>query len=212
MGGNDEGHDQPRRLPRQLAREDISLTHTIVHPTVDRATDANLVGNPCPAQGRRHRARDRRARRAHPGHAGAVRRRARRLSRPPAAAGADALRAQLLDPDGHARARVPVPRQRCRHPAPAFDRPLSTRFDEQDAFVIFDDVEVPRSACSSTPTRGLQLGDGPTAGGRTSCSRRRSAPHQARVRLRARPAWPRPSTTTRPAPTRCSASCSATSR
>ena len=28
--------------------------------------------------------------------------------------------------------------------ADPFDRPLSTRFDEQDAFVIFDDVEVPR--------------------------------------------------------------------
>jgi aromatic ring hydroxylase len=29
--------------------------------------------------------------------------------------------------------------------APVFDRPLSTRFDEQDAFVIFDDVEIPRA-------------------------------------------------------------------
>ena len=28
--------------------------------------------------------------------------------------------------------------------ADAFDRPLSSRFDEQDAFVIFDDVEIPR--------------------------------------------------------------------
>jgi aromatic ring hydroxylase len=28
--------------------------------------------------------------------------------------------------------------------AAPFDRPLSTRFDEQDAFVIFDDVEIPR--------------------------------------------------------------------
>ena len=28
--------------------------------------------------------------------------------------------------------------------AHVFDRPLSTRFDEQDAFVIFDDVEIPR--------------------------------------------------------------------
>lgn len=27
----------------------------------------------------------------------------------------------------------------------AFDRPLSSRFDEQDAFVIFDDVEIPKS-------------------------------------------------------------------
>jgi 4-hydroxyphenylacetate 3-monooxygenase len=25
-----------------------------------------------------------------------------------------------------------------------FDRPLSSRFDEQDAFVIFDDVEIPK--------------------------------------------------------------------
>ena len=30
--------------------------------------------------------------------------------------------------------------------ADVFDRPLSTRFDEQDAFVIFDDVEIPRDA------------------------------------------------------------------
>jgi 4-hydroxyphenylacetate 3-monooxygenase len=29
-------------------------------------------------------------------------------------------------------------------PANRFDHPLSSRFDEQDAFVIFDDVEVPR--------------------------------------------------------------------
>ena len=29
-------------------------------------------------------------------------------------------------------------------PGNAFDHPLSSRFDEQDAFVIFDDVEVPR--------------------------------------------------------------------
>src|SRR3546814_7737799 len=29
--------------------------------------------------------------------------------------------------------------------ADPFDRPVSTRFDEQDAFVMFDDVEVPKS-------------------------------------------------------------------
>ena len=29
-------------------------------------------------------------------------------------------------------------------PGNLFDHPLSCRFDEQDAFVIFDDVEVPR--------------------------------------------------------------------
>ncbi|MGH2633522.1 MAG: 4-hydroxyphenylacetate 3-hydroxylase C-terminal domain-containing protein, partial [Tepidiformaceae bacterium] len=30
------------------------------------------------------------------------------------------------------------------HPGNAFDYPISSRFDEQDAFVIFDDVEVPK--------------------------------------------------------------------
>ena len=33
-----------------------------------------------------------------------------------------------------------------------FDHPLSGRFDEQDAFVIFDDVEIRGTASSSTPT------------------------------------------------------------
>ena len=34
-----------------------------------------------------------------------------------------------------------------------FDHPLSSRFDEQDAFVIFDDVEdAGATACSSTAT------------------------------------------------------------
>jgi len=34
-------------------------------------------------------------------------------------------------------------------PGNRFDAPLSSRFDEQDAFVIFDDVEVHATACSS---------------------------------------------------------------
>ena len=37
-----------------------------------------------------------------------------------------------------------MPRQRLGTRQRPFDRPLSARFDEQDAFVIFDDVEVPR--------------------------------------------------------------------
>ena len=35
-------------------------------------------------------------------------------------------------------------RDSCATPPNNFDHPLSSRFDEQDAFVIFDDVEVPR--------------------------------------------------------------------
>ena len=60
-----------------------------------------------------------------------------------AAPGRRRLRAGVLDPDGDAGAQVPLPRQHARA-ANAFDHPLSSRFDEQDAFVIFDDVEVPR--------------------------------------------------------------------
>ena len=45
---NVEGHANLVAFQRQLALEDISLTHTIVHPTIDRATDANLVDNPVP--------------------------------------------------------------------------------------------------------------------------------------------------------------------
>ena len=56
--------------------------------------------------------------------------------------GADAYALVVLDPDGHARPQLPLPRQLSARNA--FDHPLSSRFDEQDAFVIFDDVEVPR--------------------------------------------------------------------
>ena len=61
----------------------------------------------------------------------------------PLPAGADKYALVLLHAHGRARLEVPVPRQRL-GPANLFDHPLSSRFDEQDAFVIFDDVEIPR--------------------------------------------------------------------
>ena len=33
---------------KRLAREDISLTHTIIHPTIDKSTDGQIVGNRVP--------------------------------------------------------------------------------------------------------------------------------------------------------------------
>ena len=94
-----EGHDNLVQFQKQLAREDISLTHTIVHPTIDRVDRHIFAGQPgAAAQGRRHRARHRRARSAHPRDAGAVRRRDRGLPRPSAAADAHArVRPELLD-------------------------------------------------------------------------------------------------------------------
>ena len=52
-----------RAFQQQLAREDICLTHTIVHPTVDRVEGPVVRRQPgAAAQGGRHRARHRRAR------------------------------------------------------------------------------------------------------------------------------------------------------
>ena len=64
----------------------------------------------------------------------------------PAPEGAEDYAPGLLHSDGYA----PGSSSLCRDSAAAahaehFDRPLSTRFDEQDAFVIFDDVEVPKN-------------------------------------------------------------------
>src|SRR4030095_3861149 len=47
-GGNEEGAHNILRFQKRLAREDISLTHTIIHPTVDKSTDAQILGNPVP--------------------------------------------------------------------------------------------------------------------------------------------------------------------
>src|SRR5262245_25913334 len=47
-GANEEGVENLAAFQRQLAREDISLTHTIIHPTVDRVKDRSFAGNPVP--------------------------------------------------------------------------------------------------------------------------------------------------------------------
>ncbi len=96
-----------------------------------------------------------------------------------------------------------------------FDRPLSTRFDEQDAFVIFDDVEVPRERVFIDADLDVYNSVmGPTAW----WAEHHAADHdpgadQARVRLR--PGSPAGRSRQRHVTgnrARCSASCSATSR
>ena len=47
-GRNTAGHDHLVAFQRQLARDDLALTHTIIHPTVDRATDQAFAGNAVP--------------------------------------------------------------------------------------------------------------------------------------------------------------------
>jgi aromatic ring hydroxylase len=144
-GRNAEGAHNLVAFQKRLAREDVALTHTIIHPTIDKSTDARIVGNPVPV----HQVERTRG--------GVVVRGARILATLAPYADEIAVYPALPLPAGaeaYALAfSIPVDTPGlvflCRDSAATpgadvFDRPLSTRFDEQDAFVIFDDVEVPR--------------------------------------------------------------------
>jgi 4-hydroxyphenylacetate 3-monooxygenase oxygenase component len=144
-GKNEAGAHTLLRFQQRIRREDVSLTHTIIHPTIDKATDAQILGNRVPV----HKTGDT----AH----GIVVRGARILATlapfadeiavypaHPLPAGAEAYALAFSIP-----VETPGLIFLCRDSAATpgahvFDRPLSTRFDEQDAFVIFDDVEIPR--------------------------------------------------------------------
>src|SRR5215813_6435081 len=143
--GNEEGAENIVRFQRYLAREDVSLTHTIIQPTIDKATDPRIVGNRVTL------------RKVGQTSSGIVVRGGRILAT--LAPFADEI---AVYPG------LPIPAEAneyavafaitvdtpgliflCRDSASSpgahpFDRPLSSRFDEQDAFVMFDDVEVPR--------------------------------------------------------------------
>ena len=145
-GKNERGHDNLRNYQRMIARDDLSLTHTIVHPTIDRVKDTSFAGNPVPLHKIGETA------------SGIVVRGARILAT--LAPFADEMTVYPGHPlpadatDDYALSfAIPMDTPGliflCRDSAAAvdsnsFDHPLSTRFDEQDAFVIFDDVEVPR--------------------------------------------------------------------
>ena len=143
--GSDRGAANLVDYQKLLARKDISLTHTIVHPTIDKATgDAPAPGNDVAL----HKVADT----AH----GIVVRGARILATlapfadelavypaHPLPEGADAYALSFCIPMGTPGLKF-LCRDSCSTPPNLFDRPLSSRFDEQDAFVIFDDVEIPR--------------------------------------------------------------------
>ena len=111
---------------------------------------------------------------------------------------------------------LPLPRQRARRRVPIRSTaPLSSRFDEQDAF-----VHLRRRRGARPPRvhrrrpRRLQLGDGPNGVvAEHHAADHHPGPDEAGVRLRpGHASWPRRSTTARRARSRCSASCTATSR
>lgn len=143
--GNERGAAHLVAYQKLLARSDLSLTHTIIHPTIDKAKgDAPAPGNDVAL----HKVGDtdhgilvRGARivatlapfadeiAVYPAH--------------PLPEGADAYALSFCIPMGTPGLKF-LCRDSCSTADDLFDRPLSSRFDEQDAFVIFDDVEVPR--------------------------------------------------------------------
>ena len=129
---------------RYMAQADVSLTHTIIMPTIDKRTDTKIVGNTVTV------------RKVGESREGIIVRGARVLATLAPYADEQTVYPSLpLPPEAGAYAisfAVPLDtpglKFLCRDSASTpgadpFDKPLSTRFDEQDAFCIFDDVLVP---------------------------------------------------------------------
>lgn len=145
INGNERGAQNLVRYQKQLARDDLSLTHATIHSSVDLSRGRNPIGlNPVQL----HKVEDT----AH----GIVVRGSRVLAT--LAPFSDELAVYPSGPMPDAAPQhalsfcIPmdtpgltfVCRDSISTNTNRFDHPLSSRFDEQDAFVIFDDVEVPR--------------------------------------------------------------------
>jgi aromatic ring hydroxylase len=144
VNGNERGAANLVAYQKLLARNDIALTHTIVHPTIDKSRgDVPEPGNEVAL----HKVADT----AH----GIVVRGARILATlapfadeiavypaMPLAEGTEAYALSFCVPSDTPGLKF-LCRDSCSTASNRFDHPLSSRFDEQDAFVIFDDVEVP---------------------------------------------------------------------
>ncbi|HYL60705.1 MAG TPA: 4-hydroxyphenylacetate 3-hydroxylase N-terminal domain-containing protein [Candidatus Acidoferrales bacterium] len=145
INGNDNGASNLVAYQKFLRRQDISLTHTIVQPTIDKSKgDAPAPGNDVAL----HKVADTQH--------GILVRGARILATlapfadeiavypaMPLPEGADAYALSFCIPTDTPGLKF-FCRDSCSLTPNLFDHPLSSRFDEQDAFVIFDDVEVPR--------------------------------------------------------------------
>ena len=143
--GNEEGAANLVAFQKELRRRDLSVTHTIIHATVDkRRPDVEAGGGEVAL----HKVADT--------EQGIVVRGSRILAT--LAPFADELAVYPGHPipaDGARYAlafSIPLTtpglkficRDSTSRPTNRYDHPLSSRFDEQDAFVIYDDVEIPR--------------------------------------------------------------------
>ena len=143
-GRNEAGAANLVAYQKLLRRRDISLTHTIIQPTLDKRTDANPVGNQVALRKVGETAE------------GIVVRGGKVLATLAPFADETTVYPALPLPEGAGAYALgfaipldtPGLKFLCRDSASApnadrFDKPLSRRFDEQDAFCIFDDVVVP---------------------------------------------------------------------
>jgi 4-hydroxyphenylacetate 3-monooxygenase len=143
-GRNQRGAQNLVNFQRYLADADISLTHTIIQPTTDKRTDSQVVGNKVTV------------RKVGQTADGMIVRGARVLATLAPYADEQTVYPSQPIPGGATEYAVafaipldtPGLKFLCRDSASApgadpFDKPLSSHFDEQDAFCIFDDVLVP---------------------------------------------------------------------
>jgi len=142
--GNEHGAANLVAFQKVLRRQDLSLTHTLIHATIDKSRNVPSGFEPTQL----HKVEDT--------SAGILVRGARVLAT--LAPFSDEIAVYPSQPMPNADPRhalsfcirmdTPGLKFLCRDsfslPFSRFDHPLSSRFDEQDAFVIFDDVEVPR--------------------------------------------------------------------
>jgi 4-hydroxyphenylacetate 3-monooxygenase len=146
-GLNDEGYENLVAFQRRLRRDDLSLTHTIVNPSIDKATDYTFDDHPvvplhkvdetansiivCGGRTLATLAPFADESAIYPG-------RPLPADTPPEYALAFTV---PLDAPGL----VFLCRDSGTRELPAFDAPFSSRFDEQDAYCIFDHVEIPKA-------------------------------------------------------------------
>jgi 4-hydroxyphenylacetate 3-monooxygenase len=145
MHGNEAGATNLSAFHQELARRDLSLTHAIVHPTVDKRLPDVYAGD---GEVALHKVADT--------EHGILVRGARLLATLAPFADEIAIYPGQPIPNDAQRYAVafsipmhtPGLKCICRDsytvPSNAIDHPFSSAFDEQDALVIFDDVEIPR--------------------------------------------------------------------
>lgn len=145
-GSNAEGFENLVAWQKEARRRDLACTHAIINPTNDYATELLVAGRPAPA----HKV-------AETADSIIVRGGKALATLAPYSDELTVWPAQPLFQEGTEPYALSfaIPMDTpglillCRDSVAStsgspLDRPLSSRFDEQDAFVIFDDVEVPK--------------------------------------------------------------------